>query len=319
MGRLVNERAKALAFLALGGLLPIALVAGTVCLYSEARLRDNLALQLAISAEEVRDRVDREMYDRYRDLKSLADDGGTAADPEGTLAAFTRNVERKYPNLDRKRFLCLAVVRPGGAALYELGACETLGGRVRLDGPTAYVSKPRALKDGAPVLDTYFPLATPGPEAAGIRATEDLRPLSDFLAKLKLPGGLAKDVVLYSPENQVLARKNGDPGASLAEAFPLLDRAGAPPAYSARGKMAGGRAAFAAINTLAGAAPPLEALKWRVAVVEPLDDLSEPNLDLAARLRRATGIAALIASAVSAGACLTLLGVKATDAADSGA
>jgi diguanylate cyclase (GGDEF)-like protein len=300
-----------LGFLLFGSLLPVVVIAVFVFLYVSTSLRDTLASQLAISAEEVRDQVDREMYDRYLDLKALADDPALAAEPAAALAAFSRGASRKYPNLSRKRFLCLAVVRADGAPLAESGACDAAGRRERAYGPrpgAAYASGTRALKDGAPVLDTYFPLAHPGSEAFGLRATEDLRPLSDLLVRQKLPGGLGKDVVIWSSENQILARKNGDPGASLAEAFPMLDKMDAPAAFAARGAIGGGRPAVAAVNTLAGLAPPLDALKWKVAVVQPLDDLSEQTLVLLQQLRRVLSLVALGAVAVSVSCWLVLFG-----------
>lgn len=285
-------------FLLFGGLLPVAVVAASVYFVAASRLKERVAQQLAISAEQVRDRLDREMYDRHLDLKSLADAPALAEQPQAILAAFSRASSKKYPNLSRKLYLCLSVVRADGTPMAEAGTCELAGRPGRGPAGAAYTVATRALRDGAPVLDVYFPLA-PGAEAAGLRATEDLRSLSDLLVKEKLAGGLAQDVVVYSPENQILARKNGEPGAALAEAFPLLDRADAPAAFSARGALAGGRPALAAANTLAGLAPPLDALKWRVAVIQPLDDTSAPNLLLLEQLRGLLSAAAAVAALVS--------------------
>ena len=319
----MSLRSRLLGFLLFGALLPVVLIAGFVFRYVETRLLGNLALRLAISAEEVRDRLDRELYDRYRDLKSLADDPALASGPAAALASFARTASKISPDLSRKHYLCLAVVRKDGTAIAESGPCETAGGRYRPYGPgpgDAYSAKTRELKDGTPVLDVYFPLAKPGNEAFGLKATEDLRPLSDMLARRTPPGGLAQDVVVYSAENQILARKNGGAGGSLAEAFPMLDKMDTQPAYAARGSVGRGRSAMAAVNTLAGAAPPLDELKWKVAVVQPLDDRSEQSLELLRQLRRMTAVVAVIAAAASTACWLFLLGrVKARDAAGSGA
>ncbi len=285
-------------FLLFGGLLPVALVAASVYVVASSRLRERVAVQLAISAEQVRDRLDREMYDRHLDLKTLADAPALAEQPQAILSAFARASSKKYPNLSRTLYLCLAVVGADGQPVAEAGACETAGRRDRGAPGTVYTATTRALRDGAPVLDVFFPLAAGG-ERLGLRVTEDLRSLSDLLVKERLPGGLAQDVVVYSPENQMLARKIGDPGASVVEAYPLLDRADAPAAFSARGALPGGRPALAAANTMAGLAPPLDALKWRVAVIQPLDDLSEPTLMLLDELRRLLGAAAGVAALVA--------------------
>ena len=306
----LSLRARLFGFLLFGGLLPVVVIAVFVFWYIEVRLYDRLGLQLSIAAEDVRDKVDRAMYERYRDLKSLADDPALVASPAAAMGEFLRAAPKNSAVLSRKSYRCLQIIRSDGTVLADKGDCEAAGDWIRPEGAaagaSAYFAKARVLQSGTPVADVYFPIDVAGLHLYDLRATVDLRSLSDMLVREKLPGGLAMDVVVYTPDRQIMARKNGVAAAVLSDEFPVLSAMDAEAAGSRFGSIAGGRAALAAVNTLAGLEPPLAALKWKVAIVQPLDDSSEQTVILLRQLRRGILTVALIAVLASL-SCWALL------------
>lgn len=306
--RKASLSARLLCFLLLGGLLPVAALAVFTSWYVQVRLYDRLGQQLRIAAEEARDTVDRDMLERYRDLKSLADDPALAASPASVVAAFLRTAPPEGAGFSRRSDRCLQVLASDGKAVFETGECEAAGGWIRPSGAASgpYFAGTRALANGTPVTDVSLPIGASGLNSYELRATLDLRSLSDLLVREKFPGGLGMDVVVYTPDGRIVATKNGVAAGALADEFPVLAALSGEAAGSREGGGARGTPALAAANTLAGLAPPLEALKWKVAVVQPLDDLSEPTVILLRQLRRWIAAVALLAALASA-LCWALL------------
>jgi diguanylate cyclase (GGDEF)-like protein len=293
----LSLKARLFGFLLFGGLLPVAVIAVFVFWYIQVRLYDRLGLELRIAAEDVRDKVDRHLFERYRDLKTLADDPALASSPESAMGQFRKGVPPAGSDFTRRSYRCLEILKADGTALSSLGECDAPGDWIRPSGagPGAYFSKTRALPGGATATDVSLPVPSSGANAYELRATVELRSLSDLLVREKLPGGLDMDVVVYTPERLIVARKNGVAASVLADEFPVLTEMNESAADSRVGTIARGRPALAAVNTLAGLEPPLDALKWKVAIVQPLDDLSEPTVVLLQQLRRGIASVALIA------------------------
>lgn len=290
-------RARLLGFLLVGSLLPVLLMAVFVFLSLRAGLHAQLGRELGISAEDLRDELDRDLYERYRDLKTVADDPATPASPADVFDAYWRTAPKKAAAPSRQSCLCLALLRADGAEVLRRGRCDVAGEvPPPMNATAAGLARTRALPNGTPGLDLFLPLAAPARDAYAVRATLDLRPLSDLLVREKLSGGLDRDVVVYAPDRRVVARKNGVGPAAADDAFPVLT--GLDSGFR-RGRVAGGRDALAAVNTLAGLSAPLDGLQWKVAVVQPLDDASEQTVLLLRRLRAAilaVGLLALVAS-----------------------
>jgi len=293
-GRDMSLRGRLLGLLLLGGLLPVAAIAWFVFWYIEVRLYDQLALQLSITAEDVRDRVDRELYGRFRDLKALAGDPALAAAPGAGLDRFLRSDSSKRGGPNQGVYSCLEVLRGDGAELSRRGAC----GRPSPPSP----AEPRApflalasAGGGAPAFDLYLPISARGRGAGWLRAVLDARPLTDQLARTKLGGGLDAVALILAPGGAVVARRAAADSNAPADPLPLLaalERARAP---AGRGPIAPGRDAVAAREDLVGLTPPLDSLHWRIAIVQPLDDLSEQTVLLLHQLSRGILTAAALA------------------------
>lgn len=292
----VSIKVRLIAFLLLGGLLPLAVMAGFVSRFVQIRLYDNLGAHLSMSAEELRDRIDRELFDRYRDLKTLAENPRLAGDPAGAVEHFISSVSRKQHYFGHEIYQCIQV-RQKDRPPYRSGGCDLLETSFDVPSlPSAGLSGLSGVymsRAGVPVIDVVMPVQG---SAGWVSATMDLRSLEDILQREKIPGGLNKQVLIYDEDDTVIAGKYGGeiPRAGRPSDLPALLKSSRPASGFVRGPLIGDRQALAAVNSLVGLAPPLDTLKWKIAIVQPLDDNSEPTVVSIERLRQGIRAAVLI-------------------------
>lgn len=306
--RRTSIRARLLAFLLLGGLLPVAVLGAYVSVRIGRELRANLGKRLAVEAEDLRDRIDRDLFETLRGLETVAADPSASADLAG---AFRRIEERR--GSARTSILSLALVGPDGAVLRRAGrpgAPDPAEYRAALPPAVAgeaAVSEVLRLGD-APVVLLSLPVVARGARPPGILlAALDVRSLAELARDVKIVRGLMRESIVYRGGVGALARtREGAPlfGDAHRE-FPLLAGGEEIVPGAVHGRLADGRPALAADRPLEGLRPPLDRLGWRVAVVQPLDDPSEETVDLVARVRR--GILLASATAILASIVLSAL------------
>ena len=279
--RKFSIRVRLISFFLIGGLLPIAVFAGFVFWYVQARLYEDLGQRLSVTCEDIRDKIDRELFSRLQDLKAMAGHPGLGVTPGPAIDDFLKGVSNKRTYYGHDLYSSIRVLR---------NESTVKNSSIQISGVTR-------IGNDVPAMEIRLPLNDPrGGAESVLSATMDLRSLADMLEREKLSGGLDKEIVLFNSEGEIVARKDGSRGyaGKATDEFSLLaDFRGKPSGY-VRGSLPNRRPAMAAVNTLLGLTPPLDTLKWRIAVVQPLDDPSEETVTLIQNLRRGILIAVAV-------------------------
>ncbi len=293
---------RLLAFLLVGGLLPIAILGWFVSHVIHAELRGYLLRELSVEVEQIRNDLDSEMLANYIALRRLSRNEKLRHQPARAFLDFLKETSATRSYRARDRFRCLAISDETGRWVDELGDCHHIEAR------TAFLTEARRtgrrisnaymLGPADPGVDFWFP--SDGGSAgsrAGLWVTLDLTYLSDMFEEQPLSGGVAHDLFVYTDDQLMLGRR--DPGKGLISnvgaAYPLLSRAVESAEGNAIGEVTGQGEAVGATARLVGLIGELEPLRsWRVAVIQPLDDRSEPTVVLIERLSLGIKISILL-------------------------
>lgn len=288
---------RLLAFLLLGGLLPVGFLGFVAFRSVEYNLQLHLGRELAIEVEGVRDRIDSELMRAFIDLRRLGRDPQLQDEPRAAIRRFLTT--SASGQIGRERFPCLAVLGDHGELSESFGDCRHLLSRLRRWSeifPNARViSNPYTLYAESPAVDLWFPQNEPY-SRRGLLATFSLRYLADLLLQLEIRGGVYHDVFLFAPDGSMLARKIPGQGllTNVYVGYPVLEAADSEQDGIAVGSLYDGDEAVTAVLSLEGPLPELEPVRgWRLAMVQPLSDRSEETVVLIGRMR-----AALVAAVV---------------------
>lgn len=302
---------RLLAFLLLGGLLPIGFLGFLSFRYIEYNLQVHLATELSIEVEGVRDRIDSELMRAFIDLRRLSRHPDLETNPKEVFRSFLR--ETASGQVGREKFPCLAWLDSQGKLGSSAGDCRHLAGRIRQWHSNfrdqQVISQPYVLRNESPAVDVWFPREGVYLRE-GLLATFNLGFLSDLMTQLDLKAGVKHDIFLYEPGGSMLARKIPGYGllTNIFVGYPVLEVAAVNPAGIGVGELYEGGDAAAAVIGLAGPLPELEPLRhWKVAMIQPLADQSEENVVLIERMRVALKVAVVATVAVSLVLALVLL------------
>lgn len=310
----VSLRTRLIGFLCLGGLLPVLALALFLLFFVRAELRAGLTRDLDISSDFIAARISREMLITLKVLRDLVRDPLLESDPERILQTTLRQSAVGTTGTSHRSLLvALELRRPDGSVRARwpprpparvLEALET--GLVNRSGNATSARLATAADREAFAADSQPPLLVisfvrpdaPGRREETLRAVLDLAALSDLIARENPPGGLDKEILVYERAGRVLARL--DPTRGLLS--PVLGR------YAflgtargiGRGRISEPRrerdAVFAVKPVLGSGFPaPLDALDWRLASIQPLDDPSESHVALLASIQQGVLAAAAVA------------------------
>ena len=306
---------RLLAFLLAGGLFPLAILGGIFFHFAQRELRSQLARELSVGMESFRNALDVEMMETYLSLQHLSRHPGLRANPRGTFREFLRTSSGRSKALDRDSVRCMAVTDSHGVPQSQLGDCYHLSKRRQVCLAMAKagqrVSSPYMLYAGDPSIDMFFPIhERDSINLSGLWITVDLEHLSDMLAATHFAGGVNKDAFIFTSDQLMIARISPGRGflSNVAAGYPVVTAALQERESTALGEVTGGSQSIAAAAPLTALISDLEPLRnWRVAIVQPLDDPSEPTVILIERLRFGAKVSVLLAIGCSLLFSLTLL------------
>lgn len=284
---------RLVAFLLVGGLIPVLVLGWLASTYVQSSLQEDLGLRLSVWLEAERNRMSQRLAEEFFSLRRLSRDPELRDGNTKPLREFFRERFGAVTVQGRSIYRCLSVFGSGGERLGEIGDCTHLGERRRAwswgSRPPLWMSPTYYPYHDTPAVDLFFPFNEQDPhDNSGLWATLDLGFLSTQLARAGFVGGVRHELVVFDSSGRMLGRRSPADGllANTAAAYPVLAAAQETGSTFVVGEVAGGRQALAAVLPLVPLAPELTPVgRWRMAVIQPLDDRSEATLLLIERVR----------------------------------
>jgi len=284
-----------MAFLLVAGLFPVAVIGGIVFHFVERELELHRARLMSVRAEEIRNAVEQDVLATFVSLRGLAADPVLFGTPHLALRQYGEHPRTGLEGTSGQSPECIAVVDESGDLLARRGECWDYPRRkvrlAKLIGMRPAVSDVFFLRAGKPALDFWIPLRSESSalrSRGGLFATVSLDYLSDFLNRRSISEGVTFDGFIFTTDGTMLARRVEAEGliSNMAPVYPALFDALSNPDGHVIGIAAASDQSIAATSSLVGLLPELRGLaKWRVGLIQPLDDPGEPSLVLIRRLR----------------------------------
>ncbi|GAB4252184.1 MAG: hypothetical protein Kow00109_27800 [Acidobacteriota bacterium] len=284
---------RLVAFLLVGGLIPVLVLGWLASTYVESSLHEDLGLRLSVWLEAERNRVSQRLAQEFFRLRRLSRDPELRRGNPEPLREFFRERLGAVTVQGRSIYRCLSVFAPWGEQINGVGDCSHVVERRRAwswgSRPSQWMSPTYFLSYDTPAVDLFFPFHEKDPyDNSGLWVTLDLGFLSTQLARAGFVGGVHHDLVVFDATGRMLGRRSPADGllANTPAAYPVVLAAAESGSTFAVGEIVGGRQAIAAVLPLVPLAPELAAVgQWRMAVIQPLDDRSDTTLLLIERVK----------------------------------